>query len=69
MPLSTIEKSYMDILVAETPVVVNPNQPLDLELDQFSLPSWAKNSPLSHDFLENVLQSDEAIMEVMALTE
>ena len=68
MPLSSIEKSYMEIVAIETPIAVNPSQPLDLELDQFSLPSWAKNSPLSHDFLENILPSDEAIVEVLSLT-
>ena len=59
----------MAILATKTPAEINPNQPLDLELDQFSLPNWAKNSPLSHDFLENVLPSDEVVMEVMTLTE
>ena len=69
MALSPIKKSYMAILSEEPPAEINPNQPLDLELGQFSLPNWAKDSPLSHDFLENVLPSDEVIMEVMALTE
>ena len=69
MPLSPIEKFYMAILAAESPAEINPNQPLDLELDQFSLPNWENNSPLSHDFLENILPSYEAIMEVISLTE
>ena len=68
IPLSAIEKYYMAILSAEPPTEIDANQPLDLELDQFSLLNWEKYSPLSHDFLENVLPSDEAIMEVMALT-
>ena len=54
--------------ISRTPAKSDPNQPLDLELDQFSLPNWAKDSPLSHDFLNNVLPLDEAIMEVMAFT-
>ena len=68
MSLPPIEKSYMEILAAETPAEINPNQPLDFERDQFSLPSWENNSPLSHEFLENILPSDKTIMEVMALT-
>ena len=59
----------MAILAAEPPAEINPNQPLDLELDQFSLPNWENDSPLLHDFLENVLPSDEVIMEFMDLIE
>ena len=55
MPLSPIKKYYMETLLVGSPAETDPNQPLDLELDQFSLPYWAKDSPLSHDFLENVL--------------
>ena len=69
MPLSPIEKSYMEILSAEPPIEINPNQPLDLELDQFLLPNWVKDSPLSHDFLKNIMPYDKAIMEVMAFIE
>ena len=68
MPLSPTEKFYMEILVVETRTKINPNQPLYLKLDQFSLPNWEKNYPLSHDFLENVLPSDEVIMEVITIS-
>lgn len=69
MSLSPIKKYYMAILLEGPPAEVNPNQPLDLELDQFLSPNSEKDSHLSHDFLENILPLDEDIMEVMALTQ
>ena len=40
------------------------------ELDPYSLPEWAAiPSSSSHDFLNDVLLSDEAIIEAMALSE
>lgn len=40
---------------------------LDEELDQCSSPNWEKYPPLSHNFLNGTLPSDEAILEVMTL--
>lgn len=68
MALLPIEKYYMAILSKEPLAETNPNNPLDLELDRLSLPNWENTSPLSHEFLDNVLPSNESIMVVMTLT-
>jgi hypothetical protein len=47
--------------------LADPNASLDVELDQYSLPNWVVSPSTSHDFINNVLPLDEAIMESMAL--
>ena len=68
IPLSPIEKTYVKILSTKPLAETDHNQPLDSELDQFSLPNLAITYPLSHEFLNNILPSNEAIMEVISLT-
>jgi len=67
MPLSSAEKMYS---VIQSKSVSNICPPMEGELDLYSLPEWVDiPSSLSHDFLNDVLLSDEAIIEAMALRE
>ena len=67
MPLSLAEKTYLAI---QSEFVSNICPPTEGDLDPYSLPEWANiPSSLSHDFLNDVLLSDEAIIEAMVLSE
>jgi hypothetical protein len=67
MPLSPAEKTYSAIQSES----VSPSYPPPEDvLDIYSLPEWASlPSSSSHDFLNDVLLSDEAIIEAMTLSE
>ena len=67
MPLSPTEKTYSAIQSES----VSPSCPPPEDvLDIYSLPEWAAiPSSSSHDFLNDVLLSDEAILEAMTLSE
>ena len=67
MPLSPAEKTYSKI---QSESVSHICPPMVDELDPYSFPEWAAiPSSSSHDFLNDVLLSDEAIIEAMALSE
>ena len=67
MPLSLTKLSYF-VIQSETESDVCFSQ--EDELDQYSLPKWAKNpSSLSHDFFSKNLLSDEAILKAMMMSE
>ena len=67
MPLSPAEKTYSAIQSESVSPTCPP--PEDV-LDMYSLPEWASlPSSSSHDFLNDVLLSDEAILEAMTLSE
>lgn len=68
MPFTPIETSYDAIQSTKPSIDIDLSHLLDAKLDQFYLPNWETISSLSHDFLNDILPSDEAIMEVMALT-
>ena len=67
MPLSPAEKTYSTIQSES----ISPNRPpMKDVLDIYSLPEWAAiPSSSSHDFLNDVLLSDEAIIEAMTISE
>ena len=67
MSLSSAKLSYLEIQCeTESNVCFSQRN----ELDQYSLPKWADipSSP-SHDFLSDTLLSDEAIFEVVMVSE
>lgn len=67
MPLSPTEKTYSAIQSESVPPICPPTGDA---LDIYSLPEWAAiPSSSSHDFLNDVLLSDEAIIEAMTLSE
>ena len=67
MPLSSAEKTYSAIQSVFVSYICPPTED---ELDPYSLPEWvAIPSSSSHDFLNDVLLSDEVIIEAMALSE
>ena len=67
MPLSPAEKTYSAI---QSESVSQSCSPPEDVLDIYSLPEWAATpSSSSHDFLNDVLLSDEAIIEAMTLSE
>ena len=67
MPLSSVEKTYSTI---QSQSIYHICPPTEGELDPYSLPEWVYiPSSSSHDFLNDVLLSDEAIIEAMALSE
>ena len=67
MPLSQAEKTYSAIKSESVSHICPPTED---ELDMYSLPEWAAiPSSSSHDFLNDVLLSDEAIIEAMTLSE
>jgi len=63
MPLSTIEISYQDIQSASA--YIDPIPPQIEQFDHLITSMWASDSSLSMDFLDTVLQSDEAILEAI----
>lgn len=63
MPPSVVEIAYRAIQMASTDP--DKKRHLPVEYDHFTSPSWATNHPSSNDFLDTVLPSDEAILEVM----
>ena len=66
MLLSPAEKTYPAIQLESVSHICPPTED---ELDMYSLPEWAAiPSSLSHDFLNDVLLSDEAIIEAMTLS-
>lgn len=67
MPLSPDEETYSAI---HSESVSHICPPTEGELDQYSFPEWADiPSFSSHDFLNDILLSDEAIIETLALSE
>lgn len=67
MPLSPAEKTY-SMIQSESVSLICP--PTGDALDIYSLPEWAAiPSSSSHDFLNDVLLSDKAIIEAMTLSE
>jgi hypothetical protein len=67
MPLSQAEKTYSAI---QSESVSHICPPMEDELDMYSLPEWAAIPfSSSHDFLNDVLLSDEVIIEAMTLSE
>ena len=67
MPLSPAEKTYSTIQSESVSMICPPTTD---ELDQYSLPEWADiPSSSSHDFLNDTLLSDEALLKVMMLSE
>ena len=66
MPLSPAEKTYSAI---QSESVSHICPPTEDELDPYSLPEWAViPSSSSHDFLNDVLLLDKAIIEAMVLS-
>lgn len=66
MPLSSVEKTYSAI---QSESVSQSCSPPEDVLDIYCLPEWAATpSSSSHDFLNDVLLSDEAIIEAMTLS-
>ena len=65
--MSTIEISYQEIQNASVDSDQNPS-PLE-EYDPYTSPVWAINNPNIHDILDQIFSSDEAIMEVMNISE
>ena len=66
-PFSTIDISNQPIQNASTDSDQNPS-PLE-EYDPYTSPIWAINTPNIHDILYQIFSSDEAIMEVMNISE
>ena len=67
MSLSPAENTYSAI---QSESISHICPPTEGELDPYSLPEWvAIPSSSSHDFLNDVLLSDEAIIEAMTLSE
>jgi hypothetical protein len=67
MSLSPAEKTYSAIQSESISPIFPPSEDV---LDIYSLPEWAAiPSSSSHDFLNDVLLSDEAIIEAMTLSE
>ena len=66
-PLSAIEISNQEIQNASADSNQNPS-PLE-EYDMYTSPVWAIHTPNSHDILDQNFSSDEAIMEVMNISE
>jgi hypothetical protein len=64
MPLSATKVVYQDILDATNDLDLSSSQTdkVDLVLD----PIWASQSSCSHGFLDDILPSDESILEAMS---
>ena len=60
MPLSVVENAYQFIQYNH----VNPDCDLHraIDFDPYTSPSWDSSPSLSHDFLLDILPSNEAIM-------
>ena len=65
--MSAIEILNQSIQNASTELDQNP-YPLE-EYDLYTSPVWAINTPNSHDILDQTFSYDEAIMEVMNISE
>jgi hypothetical protein len=65
MPLSSTKKDYKVIhsTLASTDSSTQP----DVGLDEYSFPNCVISPSISHDFINDVLPFDEAIMEVMVI--
>ena len=64
MPLSTTMVAYqanLDLVVDSS-----PSSSQTEEEDPYALPSWAMLSSHSHDFLDDIFPSDEAILKAMS---
>jgi hypothetical protein len=64
MPFSTVEFVYQDI--QEAIVDLYPSSSWKFKVDLILEPIWFIQSYCSHDFLDNTLPSDEAILEAMS---
>ena len=67
IPLSPIEWEYLVIQTTREYFDSHSILLLDEELYHFSSLYWATHTLMSHDFLNIILPSEEAIMEVMTL--
>jgi hypothetical protein len=69
MSLSLAKQAYSMIQSVEQSYKYESSILLDAELDQYSFPNWETSPSNSHYFLNGTLPSDEAILEVLTLSE
>jgi hypothetical protein len=67
MPLITV--AIFDLEISPTSVDTGQHIYPHMECDQPTLPEWVVDSTSSHNFLDTMFPSEEAILEVMASIE